>query len=189
MNRRKIENIFAICILTVFMGQIYISPFALGFRLSFAVVALALFLIYFKDYNEFLICTLVGVLMFLFRSFIAYVEVENVTLTDTLLLYLPVLTFYIPYGILFNLLEVRKKFYKPIPFMLSLWVCDSTPNIIEARNACTNANTVITGASQKRSLLALIAFFGLGLLLLIATAAKQKKSLSVIMILNTLMHK
>ncbi len=38
MNRRKVENIIAICILTVFMGQIYISPFAFGFRLTFSVL-------------------------------------------------------------------------------------------------------------------------------------------------------
>lgn len=132
MDRRKIENIFAICLLTVFMGQIYISPFAFGFRLSFAVVALALFLIYFKNYNAILICTFVGILMFLFRASISYVEIEGLTYPEALNLYFPVLAFYIPYGILFSLLEVRQKFYKPIPFMLSLWVCDSTSNIIEA---------------------------------------------------------
>lgn len=141
MNRRKIENIFIICILTVFMGQIYISPFAFGFRLSFAVVMLALFLIYFEDYNELLISTLVGILMFLFRSFIHYVEVDGVTWSQTVALYLPVLAFYIPYGMLFSLLEVRKKFYKPIPFMISLWVCDSIPNILESvmRRAWSNS--------------------------------------------------
>lgn len=114
------------------MGQIYISPFAFGFRLSFAVVFLALFLIYFEDYNELIISTLVGILMFFFRSFIHYVEVDGASWSQTVSLYLPVLAFYIPYGVLFNLLEVRKKFYKPIPFMISLWVCDSIPNILEA---------------------------------------------------------
>jgi len=132
MNRRKVENIIAICILTVFMGQIYISPFAFGFRLTFAVVALSLFLIYFKDYNEIMVCTLVGLLMFGFRALISYLEFQGMSFYEALVLYLPVLSFYIPYGILFNLLEVRKKLYKPVPFMLSLWVCDSTPNIIES---------------------------------------------------------
>lgn len=114
------------------MGQIYISPFAFGFRLSFAVVVLALFLIYFEEYNELMITTLAGILMFLFRSFIHYVEIDGVTWSQTVALYLPVLAFYIPYGILFSLLEVRKKLYKPIPFMISLWVCDSIPNILES---------------------------------------------------------
>ncbi|WP_176461762.1 ATP-binding protein [Anaeromicrobium sediminis] len=131
-NRRKIENIFAMCILTVFMGQIYISPYTYGFRLSLAVVVLSLFLLYFKDYNELLICTLVGFLMFAFRGMITYLSSGNLTLSDVAMIYIPVIAFYIPFGLLFRLLEVRAMSNRPLNFMLSLWVCDSFSNLIEA---------------------------------------------------------
>ncbi|SHK20159.1 sensor histidine kinase [Paramaledivibacter caminithermalis] len=131
-NRRKIENIFAICILTVFMGQIYITPYAYGFRLSLAVLILSLFLLYFKDYNEILICILVGFLMFIFRSLITFLSYGNHSFIGTILIYLPVISFYVSFGILFKLLEVRNKINNPINFMLSLWVCDSFSNLVEA---------------------------------------------------------
>ncbi|MCT4595518.1 MAG: ATP-binding protein [Anaeromicrobium sp.] len=132
MNRRKIENIFAMCILTVFMGQIYISPYTYGFRLSLAVVVLSLFLLYFKDYNELLICTLVGIFMFAFRGMITYLGSGNLNLRDVIMIYIPVIAFYVPFGLLFHLLEVRVNSNKPLNFMLTLWVCDSFSNLIEA---------------------------------------------------------
>lgn len=132
MSRRQFENISAIIVLTVFMGQIYISPFDFGFRLTFAVVALSLFLIYFKSYNSFKISCLVGVFMILFRSGVSYLGDVSVGWWHMFNLYSPVIMFYIVFGALFTLLEVRAKLNKPIPFMLSLWVCDSVGNIVEA---------------------------------------------------------
>ncbi|SKC80844.1 ATP-binding protein [Maledivibacter halophilus] len=131
-NRRKVENVFAICILSVFMGQIYITPYTYGFRLSFAVVILSLFLLYFKDYNAIFICILVGFSMFLFRSIVVFLNNGFYSFSEVILIYIPVITFYISFGILFQLLEVRHKTNSPLNFMLSLWVCDSFSNLVEA---------------------------------------------------------
>lgn len=114
------------------MGQIYITPYAYGFRLSFAVVILPLFLLYFKDYNAILICILVGLSMFLFRSLVAFLSNGFYSFGEAILIYIPVVTFYISFGLLFQLLEVRHKTNNPLNFMLSLWVCDSFSNLVEA---------------------------------------------------------
>ncbi len=130
-ERRSLETLVSIIVVTVFLGQIYVSPFGGNFRLSMAVIALSFLLVFFRDVNALLCATVVGFLMFLFRAAIAHVngpEVETLTLVR---MYLPVVTYYVAYGLLFEFLEIRSKSREPVSFTLSLWVIDTVPNILE----------------------------------------------------------
>ncbi|TCO70011.1 ATP-binding protein [Marinisporobacter balticus] len=130
-SKQKARNLFIICIVTVLTGQFYLSPVHFGFRLSLAVFFMALFLLYFEDYNVMIVTSLIAFFMFLFRASVAYVG-DGLTFYDAANYYFPVVSFYIFYGILFEFLGVRDYLDKPFNFVMSLWVCDALPNIIEA---------------------------------------------------------
>jgi two-component system sensor histidine kinase YcbA len=130
-SSRKIRNIFMINIIAVFMGQFYIGPSSTGFRLTLAVLFMSLFLLYFKDYSIMSITLSIGVSTFLFRSIIYYLG-HDVPFQTVLMQYLPVLSYYLLFGLLFKLLAIRKLSTNPVSLFLNLWVCDSIPNIVEA---------------------------------------------------------
>lgn len=132
IDRKKIESIIAICIITVFNGQIYINPFSLWFRFSFAVVVLPLLLIYFKNVSVITTSFIVGFCMAFFRSFVFYFSNDSMTYSNIIVQFIPVSSFYIVYGILFSIFNIRKKVDNPVNFILLLWICDSIGNIVEA---------------------------------------------------------
>lgn len=131
VNSRKIRNIFMINIIAVFMGQFYIGPSSTGFRLTLAVLFMSLFLLYFKNYSVMAIALSIGLSTFLFRSIIYYLG-NNMAFGEVLIEYMPVLSYYILFGVLFKVLAIRKLCDNPISLFLNLWVCDSIPNIVEA---------------------------------------------------------
>ena len=132
VDRKGLENILAICVVTVFMGQVYISPFSKWFRFSLAVLVLSLLLIYFEDVSVMVVSTSIAILMFLFRASVHFIAYPQMSFFTTLLHYSPVAVFYLIYGLLFKLLNVRDKLKNPMMFILSLWICDSVGNIGEA---------------------------------------------------------
>lgn len=130
-ERRNIELQISIILVTVFLGQIYISPFGTDFRLSMAVISLSFLLVFFREVNVMVCTTIVGFLMFLFRASIAAINTPGTPTGDLMSMYFPVVYFYVGYGLLFILLEIRDKTRDPVPFILSLWVIDCLPNILE----------------------------------------------------------
>lgn len=130
-NNQNFRNIFIISMISVFMGQFYISPFNIGFRLTLAVFFMSLFLIYFDNYNVIVITMSVGISTFVFRTLVFYLG-SNMPFIEVVIKYIPVLFYYLFFGIFFEILEVRNYINKPFNFFLSLWICDSVPNIIEA---------------------------------------------------------
>lgn len=130
-ERRNLELLVSIILVTVFLGQIYISPFGTNFRLSMAVISLSFLLIFFREVKVMVCTTIVGLLMFLFRASIAAINTPGTPPGDLITMYFPVFYFYVGYGLLFILLEIRDKTREPVPFILSLWVIDCLPNILE----------------------------------------------------------
>ncbi len=129
-NSKKIRNIFIISMVSVLMGQLYISPFNIVFRLTLAVFFMSLFLIYFKNYSIMMITMSVGFSTFLFRSIVYYLG-SGISFEAVVIQYLPVLSYYLFFGFLFKALKVRDYLDQPFNSFLSLWVCDSISNIVE----------------------------------------------------------
>ncbi|QXM05474.1 ATP-binding protein [Crassaminicella indica] len=130
-SKKRIEKIFAISIVTVFMGQIYLSPFSTTFRFSLGVIVLSLLLIYFKNISIITTTNVVGICVFVFRSFVYMVSYPEVGFEEVISIYYPVGIFYILFGILFKILDIRNKLNKSILFIASLWFCDSISNMVE----------------------------------------------------------
>lgn len=131
-DKRNIEKIAMISIATTFMGQIYISPVPGAFRLSMAVAMLSVLLVYFDQVPVILVSSIVAVLIPFFRAFVHFIAYHDMTFYQTFSYYLPVAVYYILYGILFKLLDIRRKLDSPLLFTMALWLCDSIPNIAEA---------------------------------------------------------
>lgn len=138
---RNIEKLILVAVFTTFMGQIYFTPFGTEFRLTFAVVVLNILILTFKEINPISTINLVGILMFLVRSSV-FVFNQNGTFFEAFMIYYPVVFFYIFYSIFFVLLDVRSFLKNPLALFLSIWICDSIPNIIEViiRQEWQNAN-------------------------------------------------
>jgi len=128
---KQIEKLFAICILTSFMGQLYLNPFSTGFRFSFSVVVLSLLLIYFKDTSTIIATSSVGITIALFRAFVYMMGHPGTSWWQMLNDYYPVAMFYILFGIMFEILNVRDKINTAGQFCMALWFCDSISNIVE----------------------------------------------------------
>lgn len=130
-KRKHIENLILVTVLTTFAGQIYLSPTSGAFRLSMAVAVLTVALIHFRKLPVMLVCGTVAFSIPLFRSMVDYFSVPDADFSAIFSSYLPVISFYFSYGILFLLLSIREKLSHPLSFILSLWLCDSFSNILE----------------------------------------------------------
>mgnify|MGYP001315043912 CR=1 FL=1 len=138
---KHLDKVILVAVFTTFMGQIYVRPFGTDFRLTFAVVALNILMITFKSIPSVPTINLVGVLMLLVRS-VVYAFNYNASLSEAILIYFPVVFFYLFYSIFFVLLDIRNQISAPLSLFLGLWFCDSIPNIIEVliRNEWHGAN-------------------------------------------------
>lgn len=114
------------------MGQIYISPVPGAFRLSMSVLTLSILLIHFPQAPVILVSCIIAVMTPFFRAFVDYITYPDVTFYQSFYYYYPVAIYYILYGIIFKLLKIRNKLDNLLLLIISLWFCDSTPNIAEA---------------------------------------------------------
>lgn len=130
-RRKNFENIFIVSVITIFMGQIYMSPFTTWFRFSIAGVVLPIALLFFEDIPILISCTIIGIFIPFFRAFVEFLNVTDIFYFDAFHKYLPTIAYYVMYGLLFIALDIRNKKSKFSLFILSLWICDSTSNIVE----------------------------------------------------------
>lgn len=131
-NKDHIEKILVISLLTTFTGQIYISPVYGNFRFSMAVVILSILLVYFKDVSVMAVCGLSAISIPVFRAFVQFVSYPGSSYFEALSDFYPVAVYYLLYGILFSILNIRGKLDKPFIMVITLWLCDSVPNMAEA---------------------------------------------------------
>lgn len=127
---QALEQMIIVATFTTFMGQIYMSPFGSEFRLTLAVVVLNVLMLTFRNIKPMPTIILVGILMFLVRSIVHMIS-NTVPFIVAGEIYYPVLFFYLFYAIFFDILNVRENLKRPVILFLSIWICDSIPNIIE----------------------------------------------------------
>lgn len=134
MKKKEFEQLFIICTITVFMGQVYLTPISNWFRFSLAVVVLPLFLIFYKDIKVMRVTSVIAVSIFLFRSIIHRLTYDDLSFYEILLHYVPVISYYLIYGFLFKKFKIREKANDndSLSIIPALWICDSTGNMIEA---------------------------------------------------------
>ncbi len=130
----KLEQLFIITIITVFMGQVYLTPISDWFRFSLAVLVLPLLLIHYREISIMRVSVIISVTMFVFRALIHSLTYGDLTLAETLFRYMPVIIYYPIYGALFKAFKIRNHAdsERGLSMMLGLWIADSSGNIAEA---------------------------------------------------------
>ncbi len=125
----KLKKMLGIGFSIAFISQIYINLLMNNFRVSLAVVFFPIFLIFYKELNIISTSAITASIVFLLRSIIF--SLANLSLYKVFQIHYPVIFFYLVYGIIFQLFNLReeKKLYKII---LGLWCSDFLSNLCEA---------------------------------------------------------
>ncbi|SHJ25582.1 two-component system, sensor histidine kinase YcbA [Dethiosulfatibacter aminovorans DSM 17477] len=130
-DKKKIENILAICVVSIFLGQIYISPLNSAIRFSFSVVALSLMLVFLRNVPVMLSAVAVACTIFVFRCFVGKINSPDVSLVRIMVTYYGAVVFYLVYGAMFKVLDIRERIKIPFKNFVYLFFAEVTANIIE----------------------------------------------------------
>ncbi|PAB60712.1 ATP-binding protein [Anaeromicrobium sediminis] len=132
MNRKVVETIGAICVLVVFTGQIYITPFfEWTLRFSFSVTTLSLLFIYFKEISIITTSIMVSMSVLIFRVSVQLITNPNIPLYESIVGYYRGALFYIFFGVLFYVFKIREKIDKIGLNFIFLFICEVLANFIE----------------------------------------------------------
>lgn len=130
-DKKKIENILAICVVSIFLGQIYISPLNSTIRFSFSVVALSLMLVFLRNVPIMKSAIAVAFTIFVFRCFVGKINSPDMGLVQLMQTYYGAVIFYLVYGVLFKVLDIRDKIRIPFKNFVYLFFAEVTANIVE----------------------------------------------------------
>lgn len=125
----KIKKIIIIVISISLVSEISINLLASDFRISLSVIVFSLFLIFYSNLKIFNISIATGITVFLFRSGLAYIitgNIEHAVVTNY-----PAVFFYLIYGIIFYIIDIRSKKDNMLNLFLGLFACDLISNLIE----------------------------------------------------------
>lgn len=125
---KQYRDYFLFSVITAIMGQIYFFPFEMEFKFSLAVIILPIILFLFERMNPVILSILSGIMIVALRSF-AHIFTNN--FAEIILLEGPAFFYYVIFGILFYILNMREKVEESIFNLVFLVVIDSTGNIFE----------------------------------------------------------
>ena len=166
---RKIDRrlILYVILLISITGLIFVHPFTGNFRFTLSVAVLATLLLYFESLPVVVVAIISGGLILLFRTALKYPFVD-VTLIEALLNNLPAFIYYLTYGVLFRMLEVRDYIGSMPVLILLLGICDIASNcmeiIIRGELFGRSLETILTsvvGMGFARAILAVIGYYAL----------------------------
>ncbi|SDZ49323.1 two-component system, sensor histidine kinase YcbA [Evansella caseinilytica] len=122
MRSAKMKRIISYIIFMILVpvaGEFQFYPLAVDLRVSFATPVLLLLLLYFKTVNAPLVGLLTGISVVTFRVILGLEEAGE--LAAVLPFHLPVLGYYLTYGVLFHVISVQKYTTKPV--FIGLFAC------------------------------------------------------------------
>ncbi len=161
MIKNQFNKMFIIAIATTIFGQVYMNPFGTDFRISIGIVVLALLLVRFEDTPIFRTTLMTGFVVVVFRILLG-VASGGVGL-ELLRVHFPAFFFYLTYGMLFKLLNIREAVKQPVLLVTYISITDVTANLVEAlvryefnRSSVEVVFTSILFAGAIRGLIVLI---------------------------------
>ncbi len=127
---KNIYKKLLIIILTTLSGQLFFQPFNSDFRFSLGVVTLTLLILVFQEEQIFLVCVETGVFIILFRT-IVELGVSNYPVEQIFLKHIPVIGFYLTFGLLLKVLLQFDLKRHPVQLIILLAITDTAANIVE----------------------------------------------------------
>lgn len=130
MKQNRVGKIAIIAFSTALFGQVYVNPFNTDFRISIGVVVMTLLVLKFKDAPIMSTMVVTGLTVVLFRILLGYFSGQ--TMMDLYSTHYPAFFFYLTYGILMRVFDVRGLVDQPILLVTFLGLSDVFSNVIEA---------------------------------------------------------
>ncbi len=125
----KLKKMITIGICISLVSEIYLNIFSGNFRISFSVIIFSISILLFKDLKIIDTSIVTGIIVFLFRSILFFSAGNNIR--DVININYPVIFFYIIYGFIFLILNLRNKRNKLLLLFLGVLACDLIANFFE----------------------------------------------------------
>lgn len=117
-------------LLVALAGMVFVYPFESHFRFSLGVVVLGVLLLYFDDLPPLGTATLSGALIFMIRSTMNYIGGAE-SFGASVMLNLPAFFYYLSFGLLFSVLQLRRYTKNIVALILLLSMIDVLSNCVE----------------------------------------------------------
>lgn len=125
----KLKRVLIITISISLVSEISINLWVSDFRVSLSVIIFSLFLIFYDNLKVINISIFTSVIVFLFRTGIDYVFTGD--MSYGIVTNYPAVVFYIVYGIIFFIINIRSQKENMLYLFLGLFSCDLISNAIE----------------------------------------------------------
>jgi len=126
---KKILPYLIMLILVPIAGEFQFYPLSIDFRVSFATPTFLLLLLYFKNVHTPVAGVLVGMSVVLTRIGIG--TIDGLAFAELASFHLPVIFYYITYGILFHFIPIQKYPHKPLYIGLFACLLEISSSVIE----------------------------------------------------------
>lgn len=111
-------------------SMVFVYPFDNQFRFTLGVAFMMTLLLYLTELSAFRFIAACGISIVVFRAFMSFLLGEGV-LVSGFMAHLPALTYYISFGVLFELLDIRKMISNFPLTLLLLSTTDAISNVVE----------------------------------------------------------
>lgn len=169
-NMKKMLVVAGIVALT---SQIYLDIIATDFRISWAIIFLAIFLFLYRDLNIIQTGILTGVIVYIWRVFVY--TIGDGFYTDVIWAYFPEIFFYASFGIVFSFLVKKNPTYDINKYFIIAAISDYLSNLIEIFIRVNS--DVLTSQFETVGLLLLVALVRSGIVWLILNGLKYYRML------------
>jgi len=116
--------------LTALTGELYFYPFGTSFRFTIGVITLSFLMLNFSYLSELILISLSGMAVVIFRVFLTY-TIASRPLDVAFNLHYPAFFYYLAYGLLLKLFNIKKHLKTPINFISMMALADMGANFVE----------------------------------------------------------
>lgn len=127
----KGRKLFLICMVTTFMGQIYVNPFSSDFRFSLSVVTFTLFMYWYQELKIIPVSLVTGLFLLVFRVLIQYSQPWTESILALAGIHYPVVIYYFVLGFFLQIFNFRRLYQQKFIFVALISFSDALANLIE----------------------------------------------------------
>jgi len=128
---KNIKDYIMYVILIALFGQVYFYPFSSDFRFSLSVIFLIIILFYAERVDPLLLSVTSGFMIVTIRSIPLVFQSTGFDLSEMITLHGPAFIYYLVFGILFKLFNIRERVNKNYYNIALIIIVDSLSNIVE----------------------------------------------------------
>lgn len=170
---KNIKKMLVVAGIVALTSQIYLDIIVSDFRISWAIIFLAIFLFLYRDLNVILTGVITGFVVYIWR--VIFYAIGYGIIGDVALTYFPEIFFYTFYGIFFSILIKKNPSYDINKFFIIIVFSDFFSNLIEIYIRINGE--IFTTQSETIGLLLLVAIIRSSIVWLVLNGLKYYRML------------